>query len=95
MNLSISLKKTINDDKESLQPTEKSTYISNSSDKYKGESKMNSNKKTARIVGVLFIAATVFSILGTLVFIGPILDDPDYLTNVSANENQHHPDIDP
>ncbi len=49
---------------------------------------MNSNKRTARIVGLLFIAATVFSILGTLVFIGPILDDPDYLIKVSANENQ-------
>ncbi len=48
---------------------------------------MNSNKKTARIVGQLFIAATVFSILGGL-FIGPTLDDPDYLVKVSANENQ-------
>ena len=36
---------------------------------------MNSNKKTAIIVGVLFITATVFTILGTIVFIGPILDD--------------------
>ncbi|MCH8062495.1 MAG: DUF4386 domain-containing protein [Chloroflexi bacterium] len=49
---------------------------------------MSSDRKTAIIVGVLFIAATVMSILGTLVFIGPILDDPDYLTNVSAKENQ-------
>ena len=48
---------------------------------------MNSNKKTARIVGVLFIIATVFSILGG-VFIVPSLDDPDYLIKVSANENQ-------
>ena len=44
-------------------------------------------RKAARIVGVLFIAATVFSILGG-VLIGPILDDPDYLINVSASENQ-------
>ena len=49
---------------------------------------MNSNKKTARIVGVFFITATVMSILGTLVFIGPILDDPDYLVSASANENR-------
>ena len=49
---------------------------------------MNTNKRTARIVGVLFIAATVVSILGTLVFLGPVLDDPDYLIKVSANENQ-------
>ena len=49
---------------------------------------MNSNKKTARIVGLLFIGATVFSILGTVVFIRSILDDPDYLIKMSANENQ-------
>ena len=49
---------------------------------------MYSNRKSAVIIGVLFITATVFSILGTLVFIGPILDVSDYLTNVYANENQ-------
>jgi hypothetical protein len=47
---------------------------------------MNSNRKTAIIVGVLFITALVSSMLsGT--FIGSI-DDPDYLTAVSANENK-------
>lgn len=50
--------------------------------------RMNSNRKTAIIVGVFFIAATVTAILGLFVFIGPVLDDADYLTNVSANENQ-------
>ena len=48
---------------------------------------MNSNRKTAIIVGVLFIiatAATMLSLVGT----EPILDAPDYLINVSANENQ-------
>ena len=49
---------------------------------------MNSNRKTARIVGVLFITATVSAVLGTVVFIGPILNAPDYLTNISANENR-------
>ncbi|MCP4356414.1 MAG: DUF4386 domain-containing protein [Chloroflexi bacterium] len=48
---------------------------------------MNSNKKIARIVGVLFIIATVATIL-SLAITGPILDDPDYLINISANENQ-------
>ncbi len=48
---------------------------------------MNSNRKTAIIVGLFFIAATVFTILGTIIFIKPILDDPNYLINVSANEN--------
>jgi hypothetical protein len=48
---------------------------------------VNTNKRTARIVGVLFIAATVAGIL-SLVFLGPILDAPDYLLNVAANGNQ-------
>jgi len=48
---------------------------------------MNSNRKTAIIVGVLFIIATVAGVL-SLVFMGSILNAPDYLTKVSANENQ-------
>jgi len=47
---------------------------------------MNSNKKIARIVGVLFITATVSAVLSGFL-VGPILDDPDYLIRVSANEN--------
>jgi len=47
---------------------------------------MNSNRKTAIIVGVLFIAATVAGILSRVVM--PSLNAPDYLINVSANENQ-------
>ena len=48
---------------------------------------MNTNRKTAMIVGVLFIIATVASSL-SLVFLGSILDAPDYLVNVAANETQ-------
>jgi MFS family permease len=48
---------------------------------------MKTNKKAARIVGVLFITATVAGIIGG-VLLGPILDAPDYLAKVSANENQ-------
>jgi len=47
---------------------------------------MNSNKKTARIVGVLFITATAAGFISA-VFLGPILAAPDYLAKVSANEN--------
>jgi hypothetical protein len=47
---------------------------------------MDSNRKTAIIVGVLFITALVSSMLSG-VFTGSI-DDPDYLTAVYANENQ-------
>ncbi len=48
---------------------------------------MKTNKETAIIVGVLFITATVASIAGTA-FTGSILDAPDYLVKISANENR-------
>ncbi len=54
---------------------------------------MNSDKKTARIVGVLFIVATAAPIM-TAPFLGflggGIIGEPipDYLVSVSANENQ-------
>ena len=48
---------------------------------------MSTSKKTAIIVGVLFIVATVSSSLGFMLR-DPILDDPEYLFQVSANETQ-------
>jgi len=48
---------------------------------------MDSYRKTAIIVGVLFITATVTSILGGLL-IASVIDSPDDLLNVSGNENQ-------
>jgi hypothetical protein len=48
---------------------------------------MNSFRKTAIIVGVLFITATVASLLSTG-FLGSTLAASNYLTSVSANENQ-------
>jgi hypothetical protein len=48
---------------------------------------MNTTKKTARIVGVLFITATVAAIISGA-FLLPILESPDYLAKVSANANQ-------
>jgi hypothetical protein len=48
---------------------------------------MNRNRKIAIIAGVLFIIATVASVLGTL-FSKPILDATDYLIKISANENR-------
>ena len=44
----------------------------------KGGDKMNSNKKAAKIVGVLFILAAVSAIMGLILY-DPILNDPDYL----------------
>ena len=48
---------------------------------------MKSNRKIARIAGVLFITATVANILG-VVFLNPILNNPDYLLQIFANENR-------
>ncbi len=48
---------------------------------------MDTNRKTAIIVGVLFIAATVGSSL-YYVILDPILNAPDYLVNVSENANK-------
>jgi hypothetical protein len=44
-------------------------------------------RKTAAVVGVLYIIGTVAGIL-SVVFTGPILNAPDYLSKVTANENQ-------
>jgi len=48
---------------------------------------MNPNRKTAIIVGALFIIGTVGLAL-SIVLVGSILDDPDYLIKFSANENR-------
>jgi hypothetical protein len=47
---------------------------------------MNTNKKTAIIVGVLFIIGTVAGIL-SVVFTSSILNASDYLTKIAVNEN--------
>jgi len=49
--------------------------------------KMDSYRKTAIIVGVLFITATVTAML-TIVFLGSTLETPLNFTNVSSNEFQ-------
>lgn len=48
---------------------------------------MNSNKKAAIIVGVLFILAAVTSIIGLILY-DPILNGPDYLIKGSEHANQ-------
>jgi len=47
---------------------------------------MNPNK-IARNVGILFIVGTIAGILSAVVT-GPILEDPNYLTEIAANETQ-------
>jgi len=49
---------------------------------------MNTNNKTVRIVGALFLTSNVVFILGAFVFVEPTLSAPDYLTLVSANRTQ-------
>jgi hypothetical protein len=53
----------------------------------KKEKKKDTNRKTAIIVGVLYIIGTVAGVL-SVVFTGPVLGSPDYLIKVSVNENQ-------
>jgi hypothetical protein len=48
---------------------------------------MITNRKTAIIVGVLFILAAVTSIIGLILY-NPILNGPDYLTTGFENKNQ-------
>ncbi|MFK9093883.1 DUF4386 domain-containing protein [Bacillus salipaludis] len=48
---------------------------------------MNSNKKAAKIVGVLFILAAVTAIIGLILY-DPILNGPDYLIKGSEHANQ-------
>jgi hypothetical protein len=52
-----------------------------------GEIKMNSSKKAAKIVGVLFILAAVTAIIGLQLY-APILTGHDYLMKGSQNANQ-------
>jgi hypothetical protein len=56
----------------------------NSSNKYIGESKMKTHRKTAIIVGVLFIFALVTFLIGQALY-EPILSSPDYLDNAYPN----------
>jgi hypothetical protein len=51
------------------------------------ESPHGTNRKTAAVVGVLFIIGTVSGTLGAVIG-KPILDAPDYLIKISANESQ-------
>ena len=48
---------------------------------------MNSNRKTAITTGILFIVATVAGLIGSAVR-GPLLDGPDYLSQVAAGGNR-------
>jgi hypothetical protein len=49
--------------------------------------RVDSDRRTAIVVGALFIVATVASILGS-VALGSVLDGPGYLTKVAASESQ-------
>jgi hypothetical protein len=49
---------------------------------------MSTNRSNAVVAGVLFIVATVTDVISRVVLVQPILSAPDYLTKISANDNQ-------
>jgi hypothetical protein len=49
---------------------------------------MSTHRKTAVIVGVLFLTATATFMIGDSMLVEPLLDDPDYLITVSENRTQ-------
>jgi hypothetical protein len=49
---------------------------------------MNPNRRIAVVAGVLWVLATVADLISRVVLVQPILGAPDYLTKISANENQ-------
>ena len=49
--------------------------------------RQNSYRKTAILVGVLFIIGTVSGVLSVLIT-GSIFNDPNYLNLIAANQNQ-------
>jgi Domain of unknown function (DUF4386) len=48
---------------------------------------MDQDRRTGKVVGVLFIVATAASIIGSVV-LGDVLDEPDYLRTVAGHEGQ-------
>lgn len=54
----------------------------------KGDKPMHTNRQAATFVGIMFILATVSSMLGLFYFYPPILTDPNYLVNGAAHANQ-------
>jgi hypothetical protein len=48
---------------------------------------MDSDRRTASVVGALFVVATVASVLGSVV-LGSVLDGPDYLVGLSGHESR-------
>jgi deazaflavin-dependent oxidoreductase (nitroreductase family) len=53
----------------------------------RGEKRMNTDRRIAVVAGVAFIIATVAQLAGVALY-APILNAPDYLTKISANESQ-------
>jgi hypothetical protein len=51
------------------------------------ENPQGASRKTAKIVGILFIVATVAAVI-SVALLGPVLADQDYLVNFSSNKNQ-------
>ena len=72
--------------KASLQLTENSTAMSSKTNQRQAGMAIN-YRRTAIIVGVLFIIGTVAGILSGVITT-PVLDAPDYLNEIAANRSQ-------
>jgi hypothetical protein len=58
--------------------------VSNDNYSIKGDIQMNASRKTALVVGVLFILTFVTSIAGELAY-GPVLSNPHYITGAGSD----------
>jgi hypothetical protein len=71
--------------KESFGPAEKSNHIGSGSNKARRDAERRASRKTATIVGLLYIAATAAGLLSVIFM--PDLGAHDYLTRLPANAN--------
>lgn len=53
-----------------------------------GQTSTEANRRNAVVAGALFIVATVADLISRVVFVQPILNAPDHLARISANESQ-------
>jgi hypothetical protein len=72
--------------KASVQLTKESTAVSSKTNQHQAGMAI-SYRKTATIVGILFIIGTVAGVLSGLVTL-PVLEEADYLSRVAANESK-------
>jgi len=73
---------------ESIQTTDESASIGSIATGYQGAATVSGTRRTAAIVGALFLISNVVFLLGAFVLVEPLLASPDYLTLVSTDRTQ-------